>query len=84
MAYWKICRDRIERDGRDVFGDRFISQSFDAFCRDPAAVVRVIYDALGRPAPDLDYSGVHPARGPHQAGSPRWERYRQLLDLPRS
>ena len=82
LAYWKVCFERIERDGRREFGDRFVSQSFDRFCRQPEGVVRTIYEVLGMTPPEPDFSAVHPARGPFEPASPHWKRYRRLLDLP--
>ena len=82
LAYWKLAYERVERDGPRCFGERFVSQSFDAFCREPAEAVQRIYSKLGLDPHDLDYRRVHAARPAYQADSPRWQRYRELLGLP--
>ena len=83
LAYWRVAWEQVERDGRRCFGEKFVSQSFDAFCGDPSGSAAGIYRAMGLPQPDLDYSRIHPARGPHQSDSPRWDHYGDLLGLPR-
>ena len=82
LAYWRLAFERVERDGPRCFGERFVSQSFDAFCRQPTATVKQIYSKLGMTMPDLDFGRVHAARPPFQTDSPHWQRYRELLNLP--
>jgi hypothetical protein len=82
LAYWRVCYERVEREGARLFGERFVSQNFDAFCEDPREALERAYAVLGMSMPQLDLSRVHPARGPHQAASPEWDRYRELLGLP--
>lgn len=82
LAYWRVAFERAEGDGARLYGDRFLSQSFEKFCRNPRAVVEQVYARLGLEPPDLDFGRVHPPHGPHQPGSPEWGRYRRLLGLP--
>jgi hypothetical protein len=82
LAYWRVAYEEVEREGRAAFGERFVSQSFDAFCRSPRDAVARIYATMGLAMPELDLSRVHPANGPYREGSPRWRRYDALLELP--
>jgi hypothetical protein len=82
MAYWKINFERVERDGRRLFGERFVSQSFDRFCEDPRLAMERIYTLLGLSLPDLDYGMIHPPHGPHDPDSPQWREYIELLGIP--
>jgi hypothetical protein len=82
MAYWKINYERAEADGRRLFGERFVSQSFDSFCEHPRAAMERIYSVLGMSPPVLDYGRIHPPHGAHDPGSPRWREYMELLGIP--
>jgi hypothetical protein len=82
LSYWRVHHERIERDGPEHFGERFVSQSFDAFCRDPGPALDRIYAVMGLERPDLDVSRVHPPAGPYEPDSPEWPRYAELLGLP--
>lgn len=82
LALWKVNFERAERDGARFFGDRFVSQSFDRFCHEPAPVLRRIYEKMGLEMPRLDLGRIHPPNGPYRPESPEWSRYRRLLGLP--
>ena len=81
LAYWRVNFERAERDGREHFGERFVSQDFDAFCADPRGQLEVIYGHLGLPMPELDYSGIHPANRPYDEQSPNWEKYLKSVGI---
>jgi hypothetical protein len=82
LAYWRVNYERAERDGKKFFGDRFLSQNFDEFTKDPAAAIRRIYEAMGIEMPQLDFGRIRPAKAPYEAGSPKWSEYAKLLGLP--
>jgi hypothetical protein len=82
LAFWSINYQRAERDGRRHFGARFISQSFDSFCREPREAMARAYELLGMPLPQFDFDGIHPPHGPHDPLSPLWNKYSELLRLP--
>lgn len=82
LAYWKVCFEQVESVGPRCFGGRFVSQSFDAFCRDPGEAMARVYAALDMPLPDVDYGRIRPAAKPHDADSPQWDRFAGLLGLP--
>jgi hypothetical protein len=83
LAYWRVAYEHAEREGRRCFGERFISQSFDAFCAEPRVAMERCYGAMGMPMPRFDFSRIHPPNGPYRPASPDWRRYRELLKLPR-
>ena len=83
LAYWRVAYEHVEREGRRCFGERFVSQSFDAFCAEPRTAMERCYDAMGMPMARFDFSRIHPPNGPYRPASPKWRRYRELLDLPR-
>jgi hypothetical protein len=83
LAYWRVHHERALRDGSRHFGDRFVPQKLDDFCADPHSSVSRIYERMGLSLPELDFSRVRPASGPHQPTSPRWRRYAEELGLPR-
>jgi len=82
MALWRVNYERAERDGASIFGEKFVSQSFDRFCREPEPALRRIYASLGLSLPELDLSRVHPPNGPYRPDSAEWSRHRRLLGLP--
>jgi len=81
LAYWRVNFERIEIDGPEQFGDRFISQSFVDFCRDPRGVLGQVYERMGLPMPDFDFRRIHPPNDAYDAGSKNWETQRKLVGL---
>ena len=47
-----------------------------------ASRMREIYGAIGLSTPALDYSRVHPAKGPYDSDSPNRKKYKDLLGIP--
>lgn len=84
LAMWRVCYETLERDGRRLFGDRFLSVSFERFCRDPRGEVGRVYAAAGFEAPEIDTSRVKPAKAPYRAGDPRWQRLLAQVGIPGS
>jgi len=82
LAFWRVNYERAERDGKQNFGERFISQNFNEFTRDPAAAMNRIYDAMGLEMPQLDFRRIRPAKAPYEADSPNWTEYANSLGLP--
>ncbi|MCP3978827.1 MAG: hypothetical protein GY716_05785 [bacterium] len=82
MAYWRVNFERVERDGRQEFGENFISLKFDAFCSEPESALESIYAKLDMELPELKLDRIHPAKGPFDADSPNWARFAELLELP--
>jgi hypothetical protein len=72
LSFWRLAYETAERDGSRCFGDRFVSVSFEAFCKEPLEAVERIYGALGEPPPEIDLSRVHPANEPFQPENEKW------------
>lgn len=83
LAFWRLAWETVERDGPRLFGDRFVSVPFEAFCREPRGIVEGVYAAAGASPPDaLDLSRVRPAKPAHRADDPRWRRLLEQVGLP--
>ena len=82
MAYWRLMYERIEADGPRLFGDRFLSVSFEEFCDRPREIVGRVYRALGEEASDIDTSQIHPPHGPHRPQDPRWRQFMDAVGIP--
>jgi hypothetical protein len=72
LAVWLASYRRLERDGPRHAGGRFVSLSFEAFCRAPAPVLREIYRLAGRAPHPVDCSALHPAPPGYRPADPRW------------
>ena len=83
MGFWRVHFEQAEQAGREHFGEMFISQNFDHFCRNPQGVINRIYERMDLEPPQLDVASVHPANPPYEADSPRWDEYHDLLKIPR-
>ena len=81
LALWKISHERAEKEGREQFGERFVSQGFEAFCRNPRAALDKLYGVLGWSVPEIDLARVHPAKPPHEPDSPEWERCARMAGV---
>ncbi len=81
LAWWRTAWEITERDGKALFGDRFLSIRFEAFCQAPEQTMRRIYQAGGLEYQPLDYSAVRPAKKPYRHDDPRWARFMQQLQM---
>jgi hypothetical protein len=81
MAYWKVAYDRVEADGKAMFGERFLSLRFEDFCRDPASFMTALYGRLGVEAPTFDFSRLHSANPPAFSGHPNWRKFADAVGL---
>ncbi len=75
LALWRVFFQRLERDGAEQFGPRFVSLAFEDFCRAPGQSLRRIYDVLGEEMPAFQLDRIHPSVPPFQADNPLWTRY---------
>jgi hypothetical protein len=73
LAIWLASYRQLERDGRHHAGERFLSLSFEAFCRSPAPWLEAIYRLAGRVPHGVDCSALHPASPGYRPGDPRWQ-----------
>jgi hypothetical protein len=74
LALWRLGFETVEREAPRLFGARFVSVAFEAFCRDPRGVVERVYAAAGSKPPELDLRRIQPAKPAHRADDPRWRR----------
>ncbi|MDH3627639.1 MAG: sulfotransferase [Acidobacteriota bacterium] len=82
MVYWHHCFNKVEQDGRRIYGRRFVSLNFDAFCDDPLATLGKVYDALEMELPEFDLSTIHPANKPHRHDAAEWKQLAPWSELP--
>ena len=81
MAVWKTVHEEVESEGNELFGDRFLSVSFERFCETPVNVFGQVYDKLPFEMSDMDFSVIHPARGAFDPGNRKWENLRKELGM---
>src|SRR5512145_732297 len=72
LAFWRLAYETVERDGPRLFGSRFVSVSFERFCRNPGKVAETFYAAAGLRPPELDLTRVKPAKQAYRADDSRW------------
>lgn len=81
LAFWLVHYREVETTGRCLFGDRFVSVGFEAFCEDPGAALAHIYQARGWRIPDLAYERIRPANPGFRPGHRRWKRSWQAAGM---
>ena len=84
LAFWRLAWETVERDGPRLFGARFVSVSFERFCRDPDGVAKEVYAAAGLDPPRLDLRRVQPAKRAYRADDRRWQRLLEQVGLSQS
>lgn len=42
LKFWSVAFLKVENEGREAFGDRFISISFEEFCQNPTSILDVV------------------------------------------
>ena len=82
LALWRLFYERIETDGKRIFGDRFLSVPFVEFCDDPSRSVGRIYERGGLAPPGVEYGDVHAARGAFKPDDRRWLALGAEVGLP--
>ncbi|MCP4613423.1 MAG: sulfotransferase [Planctomycetes bacterium] len=82
LAYWRIAFERAQKDGYELFGQRFLSVSFEEFCQNPQQTIDQIYELLPFSKITFDYSKIHPAQNAFCSYHPNWSQYSKLLRLP--
>ena len=84
LGYWRVSFDEVEKDGRRLFGDRFISLSFNDFCNDPEGVLKNIYAAAGITYVNRDLDWIHKPHGAHKSSHKKWIEYADIIGLDRA
>ena len=79
MAIWLASQRQLERDGAALYGDRFVSLSFEDFCAAPQTHLDRIYALANRPPFTFDTSKLHSADPGYRPGNPRWRQAAQAV-----
>lgn len=75
LAYWYYHYHFIERAGPEIFGNRFVSVSYERFASAPKETMSTLYDRIGMtPSASVSYAEVHSPKTPYRACDPRWRR----------
>ncbi len=74
MAYWLGCYRLAEREGRRLYGSRFVSVDFEAFCEDPKHAAEPVRRVLGDDDASLDFSHLRRPRTGFRSDDPRWNK----------
>lgn len=76
LLVWKHTFESTWRDGRRLFGDRYVLLRNEELRADPVAAIARIYEAAGRPTPpqvaDWARGKVKEPEVPFAANDPRW------------
>jgi hypothetical protein len=73
LACWHYLYRRLERQGPQLFGDRFTTIRYEDFASNPRETLARICDWMGRPPPDgADHVAVHPPKPAFREGDRRW------------
>ena len=74
LAIWLGAFRLNEREGRDQFGDRFLSLSFEELCAQPDVTLATIQQLADAPPRALETGWLKPAAAGYQPTNPAWLR----------
>ena len=78
LLVWKHTFERTRREGRELFGDRYVLLRNEDLRADTAGTIARIYEAAGRPTPPevtaWAQDKVRPPEEPFHPEDPRWAR----------
>lgn len=76
LLVWKHTFESAYRDGRRLFGDRYVLLRNEELRADPVGAIAKVYRAAGRPTPppvaEWARGAVRPPEAPYAANDPRW------------
>lgn len=76
LMVWKHTFEHAYRDGRRLFGDRYVLLRNEELRADPIGAIARVYRAAGRPTPpavaEWARGAVRPPEVPYAANDPRW------------
>jgi hypothetical protein len=88
LMVWKHTFESTYRDGRRLFGDRYILLTNEELRSDPGAAIARVYALAGRELPaqvaEWAVGKVKPVEPPYLADDPRWGEAFALLDMEQS
>ena len=84
LGFWKVSFEEVEKEGRRLFGDRFISLNFNELCNDPKGILKNIYASAGIKYVDRDLDWFHKPHGAYQRRHKKWMEYADIIGLNRA
>lgn len=81
LAYWKVAFATVEQDGKNLFGEKFISLNFNDFCSDPEKWMQHIYQVAAIESVSPDLSWVHKANRAYDHSNKQWSKYASKLGI---
>jgi hypothetical protein len=85
LMVWKHTFESTYRDGRRLYGDRYVLLRNEELRADPVAAIARVYETAGRPTPpevaDWARGKVKPPEVPFAANDPRWGEAFGALDM---
>lgn len=73
LAYWHYHYHHLEQQGPRLFGERYTQVRYEDFAREPASVMRDLYEWVDMPPPEpLAYPDVYEPKPPFRSEDRRW------------
>jgi len=82
MYFWKICYEKVEKDGRYLYKNRFISLPFEKFCENPGYCMKKIYKNIGLELPKTDYKNIKNPNMGYKPNHVNWMKMAEKIGLP--
>ncbi|MCK4788415.1 MAG: hypothetical protein KAV87_32040 [Desulfobacteraceae bacterium] len=82
LYFWKICYEKVNKDGKFYFGDRFLSVPFELFCRSPESCIKKIYEKIGLDMPTINYKDIRKSNMGFEPNNPNWTNMGRKIGLP--
>ena len=82
LYFWKDAYDKVEHTGRELFGDRFLSVSYEQFSRKPRRVLTDIQDRTGLSVDMSSLPHVQPSSSGFREDDTRWYEAAEIVGLP--
>jgi hypothetical protein len=85
LLVWRLTFEDAWRDGRRLFGDRYVLRRHEELAADPTATLAAVYELLGRPVPEpvgaWAARNVRPPEPIPFGDDPRWARAAERIGL---
>ncbi len=82
MYFWKICFEKVEKEGRFHFGKKFMSLPFEKFCENPEYYMEKIYNNIGLEMPKIDFKNIKIPNLGYKPNHTNWMRMAKKIGLP--
>lgn len=84
IAFWLASFSKVEREGQQLFKNRFISLRFEDFCDKPELIMNNIYNHLDLPMPNFDLKNIRNASHGYHPESLKWQKLFKQINVPSS